>query len=119
MDTKKLISNLRKEANTALSRVFDKVEEVSKSSSLKIKIHNLETKIKNTKTKIGEHIVANKEKFMNDEVIKAFISEIEAIEEEITAKQELLQNIKETEEEETSQTTTKEETDKDKKADTE
>jgi len=100
MDTKKVIQNLRKEANAALSKVFDKVEEVSKSSSLKIKIHNLDNKIKNIKTNIGNYVLENRDEFAEIEAIKQYISQIEEIANEIAAKRELLKNLKETEEEE-------------------
>ncbi len=40
---------MRKEVRVALSKVFDKVEEVSKISGLKIKINSLKAKIKDNK----------------------------------------------------------------------
>jgi len=53
MDKKAFFDNLKKEANVALSKVFDKVEEVSKVSALKIKIGNLKAQIKTKKIEIG------------------------------------------------------------------
>lgn len=113
MKTKKVIANLRKEANAALSKVFDKVEEVSKRSSLQIKIHNLENKIKNVKIKIGNYIVENEDKFQEIKEIKQYTDEIAEINREFVAKKELLQNLKEAEEE-TEETADTEKTNKEK-----
>lgn len=107
MDKKAFLGNIRRETNTALSRIFDKVEEFSKVSALKLKICNYKGKIKDHKKAIGEFVVLNKDKFSEfPEIIElvnkiTFLGEqIELKKEQIVALQEEEQNKEKVEEEE-------------------
>ncbi len=93
MDNKTFFENIRREANTALSKVFDKVEEVSKISALKLKISNFRGKIKESKTEIGEFIVLNKKKFSDFPEIIGIIDKIKLLEDQIEAKKEQINKL--------------------------
>ena len=100
MDKKTFFSNFKREANIALSRVFDKVEEVSKVSALKLKISNYRGKIKNNKTAIGEFIVSNKKKFSEFTEIIEIVNKIAFLEEQIELKKEQIIVLQEKEQNE-------------------
>lgn len=87
MDKKEFFENLKKEANTTLSKIFDKVEEVSKVSALKMKISTLKTKIRDCKTEIGEYVYQNPNQFEDIPQIKELLENIEEYAKEIAAKQ--------------------------------
>ena len=57
------LEKLKNGTNVTLSKVFDNVEKVSKISTMKLKIINLEGKIKNKKTDIGNFVFLNEKKF--------------------------------------------------------
>ncbi len=46
MDKKELLETIKNEIGNTLTKVFDKVEEVGKVSSIKLKIHGLQNQIK-------------------------------------------------------------------------
>ncbi len=98
MDKKEFFENIRKEANEVLSKVFDKVEEVSKVSVLKLKIGNLKSKIKTQKMEIGEFVFSHKSDFENFEKLRKFILKIEDLDKMIEEKEKLLADLKENEE---------------------
>ncbi len=97
MDNKTFFENIRRKANTALSKIFDKVEEVSKTSALKLKISNFRGKIKEYKTEIGEFIVSNKKKFSDFPEIIEIIDKIKLLEDQIETKKEQINKLQEKE----------------------
>ncbi len=99
MDKKTFFENIRKEANVTLTKVFDKVEEVGKTSSLKLKITKLRSQIKNYKTEIGEFVYNNKDDFKDMQEIKNYIDRIQETEDEIATKEKQIAELKEKEEE--------------------
>jgi len=101
LNKKIFFENIRREANAALSRVFDKVEEVSKISALKLKISNFTRKIKDHKTEIGEFIVSNKKKFSEFPEIIAILDKIKLLEKQIKAKREQIIELQKREEDKT------------------
>ena len=98
MDKKEFFESIRKEANEVLSRVFDKVEEVSKVSVLKLKIGNLKSRIKTQKMEIGEFIFTHKGDFENFEELQKYLLKIEDLDKVIEEKEKLLADLKENEE---------------------
>jgi predicted RNase H-like nuclease (RuvC/YqgF family) len=75
MDKRALFDNIRKETNSALTKIFDKVEEVSKTSALRLKISSLKDQIKKCKREIGNFVYVNRTEFeqhqeINDQIIK-------------------------------------------------
>lgn len=99
MDKKAFFDNIRKEASTALSKVFDKVEEVSKISALKMKISGLKAQIRDQKTEIGDYIYNNQKEFKESTQIQEHIKKIKKFEKEIEAKKVLIAKLKEKDEE--------------------
>jgi len=100
MDKKAYFEHIKKEAVNALSKVFDKVEEVTKVSGIKLKINNLYAKIKGIKFEIGEYIYKNPDKFKDIPEIAEMLDRINKLEEEIELKREQIAELKEKEEEE-------------------
>ena len=100
MDKKAFFEMVRDEANSALSKVFDKVEEVSKVSGFKYKNHNLNSQIKDLKIQIGEVIVNNPDDFEKYPEIKVFLDKIDEINDEIDSNNEKIKEFKEKEEKE-------------------
>ena len=98
MDKKAFFEMIRDEENTALSKVFDKVEEVSKVSTLKVKNHSLGNQIKDLKAQIGEIVCNNRDDFNHIPEIKVFLDKITAIEDEIEKNNAKIKDFKETEE---------------------
>ena len=88
MDKKAFFGNIRREANAALSRIFDKVEEVSKVSALKLKMSNYKGKIKDHKKAIGEFVISHKDKFSEFPEIIELVNKITFLEEQIELKRE-------------------------------
>ncbi|MDD3051645.1 MAG: hypothetical protein PHR06_10935 [Candidatus Cloacimonetes bacterium] len=88
------LNNIKSEINSAISKVFDKVEEVTKVSKTKLKISGIKNKIKDTKLEIGEFIYRNKNLFNNEE-IDVLLQKIQNFESEIAALESELQNMKE------------------------
>ena len=99
MDKKAFFENIRKEASTALSKVFDKVEEVSKISALKLKISGLKARIRDQKTEIGNFVYNNQKEFKENAEIQEHIKKIKKFEKEIEAKKILIAKLKEKDEE--------------------
>ena len=83
MDKKAFFKNFKRDANRALSMIIDKVEKVSKVSTLRLKISNYKGKIKDNKTAIGELIVVNKKKFSEFPEIIELVDKITFIEKQI------------------------------------
>ncbi len=100
MDKKTFFENIRREANVALTKVFDKVEEVSKTSALKLKITSLKSQIKDYQTEIGKMAFNNKGKFKDFPEIMIFFDKIKNVEEDIALKEEQIAELKEKEESE-------------------
>lgn len=97
MDNKTFFDNIRRDANAVLSKVFDKIEKVSKTSALKLKISNLKGKIKDHKTEIGEFVVSNKKKFSEFPEIIEILNKIKLLEDQIEAKKEQINKLQEKE----------------------
>ena len=95
MDKKAFFDNIRKEASTALSKVFDKVEEVSKISALKLRISGLKARIKDQKTEIGDFIYKHQKEFKESNKIQEHIKKIKEFEKEIEVKKNLIAKLKE------------------------
>jgi hypothetical protein len=76
MEKRKFFEKMKSDANVTLSKVFNKVEKVSKISSIKLKIVSLDGKIKNKKTNIGNYVFTNENKFSDFPEIIKIISEI-------------------------------------------
>ena len=98
MDKKTFFENIRREANVALTKVFDKVEEVSKTSALKLKITGLKSQIKNYKTEMGEIAINSRDKFKDFPEIMTFFEKIKDVEEDIALKEEQIAKLREKEE---------------------
>ena len=77
MDTKSFLENVRKEINSAMSKAFDKVEEISKQTKLKLKIGSLKSSIKDVKTSMGDFVFSNKEEFANYPTLAEYVAKIE------------------------------------------
>ena len=101
MDKKSFFDNIRRDSKIALSRVIDKLEEISKISALKLKISNFKRKIKDNKTEIGEFVVSNKKKFSGFPEISTRLDKIKLLEEQIEAKRKQIIELQETEEDKT------------------
>ncbi len=84
MDTKAFMENIRKEINSAMSKAFDKVEELSRLSRLKLKIGSLKGDVKDVKSQIGDYIYTHKDDFDSNEFLVEQINKIEEIEKVIT-----------------------------------
>ena len=100
MDKKAYFEHIKKEAVNALSKVFDKVEEVTKVSGIKLKINNLYAQIKGIKFEMGEYTYKNPDKFKDIPEIVEMLDRIKKIEDEIELKREQIAELKEKEEEE-------------------
>ena len=103
MDKKAFFEMIRDEVNAAISKVSEKVEEVSKVSSLKIKNHNLKNQIKDLKGQIGELVVNNRDDFTHIPEIKSFLDKIAEIEEDIEKNNTEIKDLQEAEEKENSE----------------
>jgi len=90
---KTFFENIRRETNAALSKVFDKVEEVSNVTALKLKISNFRSKIKDLKIEMGDFIVSNKKKFSDFPEIIGILDKIKMLEEQIDAKKEQINKL--------------------------
>jgi regulator of replication initiation timing len=84
MDTKAFMENIRREINSAMSKAFDKVEELSKLSRLKLKIGTFKGEIKDIKSQIGDYIYEHKADFNDNEFLAEQVKKIEEIEHQIT-----------------------------------
>jgi len=100
LGNKSFFENLRREVTVTLSRIFDKVEEVSKVSALKLKIGSYKGKIKESKTTIGEFIVSYKNKFSEFPEIIELVDKITILEEQIEIKREQIKVIQKKEQNE-------------------
>ena len=94
MDNKAFFENIRKEANTVLLKVFDKVEELSKISTLRFKISGLKAQIKDLKMGIGDFVYNNQKEYEGSAKIQEHITKIKEIEKEIEEKKNLDCKIK-------------------------
>jgi len=97
MDKRALFDNIRKETNSALAKVFDKVEKISKTSALRLKISSLKEQIKKSKRGIGNFVYVNRAKFeqypeINDQIIK-----ITDLQKEIELKKTQIEDLKDKE----------------------
>ncbi|MDO9577276.1 MAG: hypothetical protein Q7J16_05285 [Candidatus Cloacimonadales bacterium] len=95
MDKKTFFDKLRHDANIAFSKVVDKVEEVSRTSSLSLKINSLKTQSKDLKKQIGDYVFIHHKDFENVDEIKVLTGKIKKIEEEIERKRKQLTELKE------------------------
>ncbi|OPX25951.1 MAG: hypothetical protein B1H06_06685 [Candidatus Cloacimonas sp. 4484_143] len=97
MDKRALFDNIRKEANSTLTKVFNKVEEISKTSALRLKISSLKEQIKRSKREIGNFVYVNRAEFekypeINDQIIK-----IANLQKEIELKKNQIEDLKDKE----------------------
>ena len=83
MGDKTFFENIKREANTLLSKVFDKVEVVSKTSVLKLRISDLKGRIRDHKVEIGEFVISNKKKFTEFPEIVEILEKIKLLEKQI------------------------------------
>jgi len=97
MGKKDFFENFRKEAGIALSKAFDKVREVSRTSGLKLKISNLRSRIKEQKTAIGEFVLTNSKEFTDFKEIQKIVKKIDEIDQKIESIKEELEEYKEKE----------------------
>ncbi len=95
MDTKVLFENITKEVNNALSKAFDKVEELSKYSSLKFKINSLRGDIKELKAKMGDYVFAHQDEFKEHAELVTQLKKISDIESLIANIETEMANLKE------------------------
>lgn len=93
MGDKTFFENIKREANTLLTKVFDKVEEVSKTSVLKLKISDLRGKIKDHKVEMGEFVISNKKKFTEFPEIVETLNKIKLIEKQIKINNEQVEKL--------------------------
>lgn len=100
MDKNDFFHNIRKEANAALSKVFDKVEEVSKVSGLRLRINKVKSKIRGIKKEIGDIVYKKREEFQDFSDIKELTDKIDRLEEDIKLKKEQIDILQEKEEKE-------------------
>ncbi len=98
MDHKKMLENLRKEVNIALTKVFDEVGKATKVSGHRLAINSLKGEIRDNKEKIGTLVCGNEE-LSNHPDLKEFILKIEALEAEIEEREEQIRKMKEKEKE--------------------
>ena len=83
MGDKTFFENIKREANTVLSKVFDKVEVVSKTSVLKLRISDLKGRIRDHKVEIGEFVISKKKKFTEFPEIVEILEKIKLLEKQI------------------------------------
>jgi len=98
MDPKVLFENISKEVNSALAKAFDKVEELSKYSSLKFKINSLRGDIKDVKATMGDYVSAHREEFKGHPELVTQLKKITDIESLIANLESELANMKEKDE---------------------
>ncbi len=102
MDKKDFMETVKKEINETLARIFDKVEEISETSLLKLKIEKIKRRVKNYQAEIGRNIYKNRDKYEsfieNNPEIKQILEKIIRLEDEIDIQYERLNEIKEKEE---------------------
>jgi len=89
------INQIKTEINHAITKVFDKVEEVTKVSGLKLKILNLKSKLKEEKVELADFVLKNKARFETEDEINDIFKRIEKIEKEIADKELEVASIKE------------------------
>lgn len=97
MGKKTFFENIRRETNTALSKIFDKVEEISKVSALKLKIGDFKDNIKDLKIEMGEFVVSNKKRFSEFPEIIEILDKIKHLEKQIKVKKEQINVLQERE----------------------
>ena len=95
MDTKSFIENIRKEINSAMSKAFDKVEELSKVSRMKLKIGSLKSDIKDVKTEIGSYVFEHQADFVDNEFLSEQIKKIQDLEKLISGLEIEIEELKE------------------------
>lgn len=93
MDKKSFYEDVIRETKIALSKVFSKVEEISKISIVKLRISNLKGKIKENKIEIGEFVISNKRKFSKIPKIIELLDKIMLLEEQIEEKKEQIVDL--------------------------
>jgi ubiquinone biosynthesis protein UbiJ len=93
MGDKTFFENIKREANTVLSKVFDKVEVVSKTSVLKLRISDLKGKIRDHKVEIGEFVISNKKKFTEFPEIVETLDKIKLLEKQIKINKEQVEKL--------------------------
>ncbi|MBW6516676.1 MAG: hypothetical protein K0B81_08715 [Candidatus Cloacimonetes bacterium] len=95
MDTKAFMENIRREINSAMSKAFDKVEELSKLSRLKLKIGSMKSEIKDIKTEIGGYILEHNKDFKDNEFLTEKVKKIHEIEKTISGLEAEIATLKE------------------------
>ncbi len=96
MDHKKMLDNLRKEVNVALSKVFDEVGKATKVSGHRLAINSLKSDIREQKEKLGTMVCENEELSQLPE-LRDVVARIVALQEEIEKREEKIRKMKERE----------------------
>jgi len=94
MGDKSFFDNIKRETNSVLSKVFDKVEVVSKTSVLKLRISDLKGKIRDHKVEIGEFVISNKKKFTEFPEIVETLEKIKLLEKQIKINNTQIEKLK-------------------------
>ena len=94
MDKQKFLEKVKTETGATLTKVFNKMEKFSKVSSEKLKIINLEGKIKNKKMDIGSYVVSNEKKFLDFPEILSFLKSIKEYNDRISEIEEKINEIR-------------------------
>jgi len=97
MPRKSFFDNVHRDAKVALSKVFDKVEEMGKVSILSLKINSLKTQVSKLKKEIGDHVFIHRKDFENTDELKDLILNIEKLKDKIELKRKQLSELKEKE----------------------
>ena len=93
MENKSFFEDVKKETKIALSKVFQKVEEVGEVSVLKIQMSNIRGQIRDNKTDIGESVTSNIKEFSKFPEIITIVDEILVYEKEILLKKEKIEML--------------------------
>ncbi len=96
MDHRKLLDNLRKEVNVALTKVFDEVGKATKVSGHRLAINSLKGEIRENKEKLGS-IICEHEELSNQPELKDIVLKIKALHAEIEEREEQIRHMKEKE----------------------
>lgn len=99
MGKQKFLEKVKTETGATLTKVFNKMEKFSKVSSEKLKIINLEGKIKNKKMDIGSYVVSNEKKFSEYPELLSFLKSIIEYKDRILDIEEKINEIRKQEQE--------------------
>lgn len=94
MERKSVIDNFKNEAKIALSNIIDKIDEVGGISIAKVKIYNLQGKIKNYQILIGDIVYQNQDRFSQYPEIVIYLEKIKNLKKEIEIREEEIIKIK-------------------------